>query len=99
MRRHKSIPPQSGSTTAQDAPPLEDHLHPDEPAWVLDMACCCPSRPAVRVVMPAAPDRPHPAEILLCAHHYRASSKSLVRARAAVYDRDGALISSACAVS
>ena len=99
MRRHKSIPPQSAPTSAPDAPPVDDHLHRAEPAWVLDMACCCPSRPAVRVVMPAAKDRPHPAEILMCGHHYRASSEALIQARASVYDRDGALISSACSVS
>jgi hypothetical protein len=99
MRRRKSIPPQSVSTTAPDAPPVEDHLHQSEPGWVLDVACCCPSRPSVRVVMPAAPDRPHPAEILLCGHHYRDCRESLIQARASVYDRDGALISSACAVS
>ena len=99
MRRHKSIPPQSAPASAQDAPPIDDNLQPVEPAWTLDVACCCPSRPAVRVVMPAAPDRSHPAELLLCGHHYRASSEALIRARASVYDRDGALISSAVAVS
>jgi hypothetical protein len=99
MRRHKSIPPQSASTSAHDASPASDSLHQAEPGWVLEMACCCPARPAVRVVMPAAPDRPHPAELLLCGHHYRACRESLIGARASVYDRDGALISSACAVS
>ncbi len=99
MRRHKSIPPQSTPTTVQDAQPADQDLQQSEPAWVLDVACCCPSRPAVRVVMPVADDRPHTAELLLCGHHYRASREALVQARASVYDRDGALISSACAVS
>jgi hypothetical protein len=95
MRRDKSIPPQSAPTTAQDATEATANVQRAEPAWVLEIACCCPSRPVVRVIVPAAADRPHPAELLLCGHHYRASQDALVRVRAAVYDRAGALISSA----
>jgi hypothetical protein len=95
MRRHKSTPPQNALSPAQDAEPVDDKVQQSEPIWVLDLACCCPSRPAVRVVMPAAADRPRKAELLLCGHHYRASQKNLVEAGASVFDREGALISSA----
>jgi hypothetical protein len=95
MRRHKSIPPQKTSATAHDVEPIEDGIQQAEPAWALEMSCCCPSRPIVRVVMLATTERPRPAELLLCGHHYRASSEHLVRSRASVYDRAGALISSA----
>ena len=99
MGRHHSIPPQDATATVHEAERIDDSQQQAEPAWVLEVACCCPSRPAVRVVMPVAPDRPRPAELLLCGHHYRASRERLVRSRAAVYDRAGALISSAVPVS
>ncbi len=94
MRQHKGIPPQNAPAPAHDVEPVEDSLQQAEPAWLLEIACCCPARPAVRVVMPATLDRPRPAELLLCGHHYRSSRDALLRARAAVYDRGGALISS-----
>ena len=49
-----------------------------------DQACCCPARAAVRVVMPPSPARPHPTDLLLCAHHFRMSREALVAAQAAV---------------
>ena len=36
-----------------------------------DRACCCPSRPVVRVLMPATPSRPYRVDLLLCGHHFR----------------------------
>jgi hypothetical protein len=57
-----------------------------------DRACCCPARPAVTVVMPPVPDRPHPVDLLLCGHHYRASRAALHAAGAVVYDEAGLLI-------
>jgi hypothetical protein len=52
---------------------------PDELAALLQesRACCCPARPVVRMVMPPALDRPHPTDLLLCGHHYRASRAAL----------------------
>jgi hypothetical protein len=94
MRQHKGIPPTNAPATAHDVEPIDDTLQQAEPTWLLEIACCCPSRPAVRVVLPASADRPRPAELLLCGHHFRASSDALLEARAAVYDRHGALISS-----
>lgn len=64
-------------------------------AWPLalsDRACCCPGRPLVVAVLPPAPGRPYPEELLLCGHHYRISVGSLIAARAAVFDESGAVI-------
>jgi hypothetical protein len=72
-----------------------DTVDPKRPGWLSERACCCPSRPVVRVVMPAAGDRSRPVDLLLCGHHYRASRQGLAASRAAVYDRTEALISSA----
>jgi hypothetical protein len=47
-------------------------------------ACCCPARPAVKVIMPPAPDRPRPVDLWLCEHHYRASIVALELAGAGV---------------
>jgi hypothetical protein len=57
-----------------------------------DRACCCPARPVVTVVIPAGRGRPHPVDLLLCGHHYRASLAALRAAGAGVYDNTGALI-------
>jgi hypothetical protein len=47
-----------------------------------DRACCCPSQPVVRVLMPTAPDRPHRVDLLLCGHHFRRSQWTLAAAGA-----------------
>lgn len=49
-------------------------------------ACCCPARPAVKVTLPPGAGHPHPVELWLCGHHYRASAVALKRAGAAVED-------------
>jgi len=49
-------------------------------------SCCCPGRPAVKVIMPPAPGRPHPVDLWLCGHHYRASCAALLLAGAQVED-------------
>jgi hypothetical protein len=49
-----------------------------------DRACCCPSRPMMRVLMPPAPDRPYRADLLLCGHHFRISQWKLAAAGAVV---------------
>jgi hypothetical protein len=61
---------------------------------VADRACCCPARPAFTVVIPAGHGRPHPVDLQLCGHHYRASVATLRAAGADVYDEAGALIMS-----
>jgi hypothetical protein len=94
MRQHKGIPPQKAPATAHDVVPADNTVREAEPAWLLETACCCPARPAVRVVMPASDDRPRSAELLLCGHHFRNSREALIVAGASVYDRKGSLISS-----
>jgi hypothetical protein len=47
-------------------------------------SCCCPAKPQVKVVMPATATRPHPVDLWLCGHHYRASQAALAEAGAAV---------------
>ena len=49
-----------------------------------DRACCCPARPVVRVIMPPAPGRAHPVDLLLCGHHYRTSRVALAATGAAI---------------
>ena len=63
---------------------LHDDTIDARAAVPLGPACCCPARPAVRVVMPAAATRPHRTELLLCGHHYRASRQALAAASATV---------------
>ena len=47
-----------------------------------DKACCCPSRPMVRVLMSAIPARPYRVDLLLCGHHFRLSQWTLAAAGA-----------------
>ncbi len=47
-----------------------------------DRACCCPSRPVVRVLMPQTASRAHRVELLLCGHHFRLSQWTLAAAGA-----------------
>ncbi len=42
-----------------------------------DRACCCPSHPVVRVIMPPTTDRAYRVELLLCGHHFRISQWTL----------------------
>ena len=56
-------------------------------------ACCCPARPVVTVVMPSAPGRPHPVDLLLCGHHYRVCRAAVAAAGVTVYDELGAPVS------
>jgi hypothetical protein len=45
--------------------------------------------PAVRVIMPPGPARPHTTELLLCGHHYRASRAALTAAKAIIRELPG----------
>jgi hypothetical protein len=47
-------------------------------------ACCCPARPVIEVLVPSADDRHAEVDLLLCAHHYRASRAALARLHATV---------------
>jgi len=56
------------------------------PAAVAQQSCCCPARPQVKVIMPPTATRPHPVDLWLCGHHYRASRAALAAAGATVVD-------------
>jgi hypothetical protein len=76
---------------AADLGKVDDRL-PGLRHVVADRACCCPARPVVTVIMPPAPGRPRPVDLLLCGHHFRASQAALSAAGASVYDDTGALV-------
>jgi hypothetical protein len=59
------------------------------PAVAASRACCCPAKAVVRVTMPPASGRPGEIDLLLCAHHYRASRRALASARASVRELPG----------
>jgi hypothetical protein len=82
----RSLDPSAGLPLIE----LTDDLH--APVAAGEQACCCPSRPAVRVVLPATAQRDHPVDLLLCAHHYRRSGAKLARGGAHVFDTSGALM-------
>ena len=81
----------SADRDAADLGKLDDLL-PSLRHVVSDRACCCPARPVVTVIMPPAPGRPRPVDLLLCGHHFRVSRAALTAAGAAVYDNSGALV-------
>lgn len=52
-------------------------------------ACCCAAKAAVCVIMPPTSARPAETKLLLCGHHYRASSRALAALRVAVRQLPG----------
>lgn len=82
------------TSRAEAAPvPLDDALPgPAVPLTLSDRACCCPARPVVTAIIPPGRGHPRPVSLLLCGHHYKASSAALHAIGADVYDRAGALI-------
>jgi hypothetical protein len=50
---------------------------PPPPPSYTGQSDCCPAPPQVKVVMPPTAGRPHPVDLLLCGHHYRASRVAL----------------------
>ena len=73
--------------------PPDDQIEPSQ-ALGAGRADCCSAAPAVRVMLPTRLPSGRPAELLLCAHHYRANCPALAQAGATVFDRDGHLVSS-----
>lgn len=65
--------------------PMPDRLTFIDPS-IPAKACCCPARPVVKVIMPPTPGRPHPVDLWLCGHHYRASVAALQLAGATLED-------------
>ena len=70
--------------------PLDDALPgPAHALTVADRACCCPASPVVTAVIPPGQGHPLPEDLLLCGHHYRASSAALHAVGADIYDQTG----------
>lgn len=49
-------------------------------------------------MLPPTSAVPHPVDLLLCGHHFRASQAALAAAGATVHDKTGALVSPAGAL-
>lgn len=56
-----------------------------EPAWLAESACCCPSRPAFRVLLQVA-GADVPVDLLFCGHHFRISRARLAALGGWAYD-------------
>jgi hypothetical protein len=83
-------------TAQAEALPSEDELQPPtvhgidwRGARLAGRACCCSAKPTIIAVMPSTASRPHSTDLLLCAHHYRASRHALETADATVVDLAG----------
>ena len=74
------LPPSARKGARAAARPLDDAIPSREVVGTL--ACCCPARAMVQVVMLPTAARPHETEVLLCGHHYRASRTALAVAGA-----------------
>ena len=68
---------------------LDDELAGLGPLTAADRSCCCAARPAVTVIMPSAPGRLHPVDLLLCGDHYQVGRAALCAAGATAYDEAG----------
>jgi hypothetical protein len=62
------------------------------PPRLAERSCCCPARPVVMVLIPPAPARQHPVDLLLCGHHYLSSKAALTLVGAVVMDETGAIV-------
>ena len=73
--------------------PADDTIHP-APTLGARSADCCSAAPAVQVMLSTRLESGRPAELLLCGHHYRANSLALAQTGAAIFDRDGRVLTS-----
>src|ERR1700688_3374242 len=78
----KFLPPSARKDACTTAQPLDDAIPSQDGPGTL--ACCCPARAMVQVIMPSTAARPNETDLLLCGHHYRASRTALAAARAVV---------------
>jgi hypothetical protein len=62
------------------------------PPRFAERSCCCPARPVVMVLIPPASARRHPADLLMCGHHYLSSRAALAVVGAIVMDETGAIV-------
>ena len=70
----------------------DDLIATTPPTAITGRADCCPANAVVRVVLPTAHPRAARAQLLLCAHHYRASQVHLAQEGASVFDAADRLI-------
>jgi hypothetical protein len=78
-----------GTGSAPAAVGAREAIEAADPGRPEYRACCCPGRPIVRVLVPAAVSRPAAADLLLCGHHYRVSQAALGEAGATVEELPG----------
>ena len=74
--------PSSVSNNRPARQPLDDAI--PSRGTAAGPADCCLARATVRVTMPPTQARPHPAELMLCGHHYRVSRVALAAVHAEV---------------
>ena len=79
--RHDTAVPTAGRADRPDQERISALADPSVPM----QACCCPAHPMFKVVMPPTATRPHPVDLWLCGHHYRASRAAVESAGAKVY--------------
>jgi hypothetical protein len=77
------------TTTADE--PLPSALPPLDISALIraERSCCCTAKPAVVAMIPPSSGRERATDLLLCMHHYRASSQALATVGAVVADRCG----------
>lgn len=75
-----------GAEPVPSAPPADDVSDADAVLALADRACCCLARPVVMTVLPPTADRPNPADLLLCGHHYHINEEVLAVAGATIHD-------------
>ena len=71
----------------------DDLIATTPPAPVTGRADCCPANAVVRAVLPPVHGRQSRGQLLLCAHHYRASQAHLTELGASVFDSANRVIS------
>ncbi|WP_163549343.1 DUF7455 domain-containing protein [Candidatus Frankia nodulisporulans] len=87
-RRTHPVVPTAGYDAERSRPAGGPSVGQAVPIDAAARACCCPSQPVARVVLPGSGDRAA-QEIFLCAHHLRASAARLRELDAPIYDEFG----------
>jgi len=70
----------------------DDLIARTPPTAIAGRADCCPANAVVRVVLPTVHGGEACGQLLLCAHHYRASRVHLAEQRASAFDAANRLI-------
>ena len=84
MRNHPAF---AGGRNAASGANAETHSAADLTEWARERADCCTAGAAVQVVLPR--QAPESAALLLCAHHFRGSRRTLGALAATVFDTYG----------